>query len=235
MGLKLRVSGFKFLSAVAALMLFSGCAESVEVCMTSPVPMVEGAEGCLSKDELGALKTRQVMDANGPAQLALAHPTDFAQTKTVETCVDYEALAKEGWSALTSADMRREAAFARACSALSAMAEAEKPRKTHFKGGTCARSDVVAIPVADLPAFGEGDGASGPVTILADGAGAWAVETATSRISIQELAHADFDGDGVGDILCFVYVRAKGGSAAHGFAALLSKSAEGGAVRLTQL
>lgn len=204
------------------------------VCLKTDIPLIEGADKrCFTRSEIAALADRRVLDSQGaPAEVELSHPRDVARApETAATCRRYESLAGEGWYALSSRDMRREAYFRRACGALAFLERARKPDVTYFEDGALSEADVDSLagtsPFRIGPAVEPG---ARETTIEKDPDGTWRLISDGQIALLQEIAHADFDGDGRGDMLVFVAMRVEGATAAASMAGLLEKASAAGPV-----
>lgn len=200
------------------------------VCVKSNVRLVEGMEAaCYGRAQYEAMRDRAVIAADGAAvRVALAHPTDAgAPAQTASTCAEYDTLIAAGWGAVTSADMRREEYFRRACGALAMLVKARPAKTTNFAGGKASEDDMRSMASADAIGFGEVD-PSVPVAVEAAGEGVWKLAIGGGETVVYEIAHADFTGDGAGEILAYLTVGAAGGTARSGAIGLMEKSAPGG-------
>ena len=198
--------------------------------------ILQGPAGCMAKRDLLGAADRVVdrITKEGlvrHATVKMVHPTDFtAPEKQVDSCPAYAALRGAGWTPLSSADRVDESRFIRFCGLLSMVRLASPARTTRFLPDGLSEREIAQVPAADWPTFGEPLDA-GPV-ITADGEDPrrWQAESPTLRLVLQDVAHADFDGDGVGERLVFIAVRARGGSA--GFAGYSLLEHEGDVIRL---
>ncbi len=200
------------------------------VCIKSNVRLVEGMRAaCYTSAQYESMRDRAVIAADGaPVRLALAHPTDAAApAEAAGTCAEYDSLVAEGWATLSGADMRREEFFRRACGALDLLVKAAPAEFSHFAGGKAAAADVRSMATADAIGFGETD-ASAPVEVADMGGGVWKLTIGQGETMVYEIAHADFTGDGAGEILAYLSVGAAGGTARMGVIGLMEKASAGG-------
>lgn len=200
------------------------------VCIKSNVRLVEGmGAACYARAQYESMRDRAVVTADGaPVRVALAHPTDArAPAETASTCAEYDSLIAEGWEAVTSADMRREEYFRRACGALDMLVKARPARRSHFLDGKAAPEDLVSMAATEATGFVETD-ASVPVEVSAAGEGVWKLTIGQGETMVYEIAHADFTGDGDGEILAYLSVGAAGGTARTGTIGLMEKASAGG-------
>jgi hypothetical protein len=200
------------------------------VCIKSNVRLVEGmSAACYGRAQYEAMRDRAVIASNGSAvSVSLAPPSGIAApAETAATCAEYDSLVAEGYSALSSADMRREEYFRRACGALSLLAEAAPARRSNFADGKAAMEDVRSMASADAMGFGETEPARN-VEVTEVSAGVWKVLIGQGETMVYEIAHADFNGDGGGEILAYLTVGAAGGTARTGTIGLMEKTTASG-------
>jgi len=229
-------------AAAAAAAIFFGfrgddepSPEQAAVCLLTPFDMVEGADSrCFTSDQLVDLRSRRVIDTTGePARVSLVHPTDFsAPPRAVETCADFLPLAEAGWGGLSSRDMRREQRFQRACGALELLLRAERPGETFFENGRLSRADFESLGPDGIARLAP-DAArlsSDALAVVDQEDGGWSLQVAETETVVKEIAHADFDGDGLGDVLFSAQARASEGSLSTAFVGYFSKTAQGGPV-----
>lgn len=200
------------------------------VCIESNVRLVEGmSPGCRSLAQIEALRDRAVIDGDGGAiSVNLAAPDAGGDDATARTCSEFDALTEKGWYALSGADMRREEYFNRACGALSYLAAAAPAQSTHFAGGKASAEDIRSMAMEEATGFGEAE-PSTAVNVNEIEDRVWKVEIGQGETMVYEIAHADFTGDGLGEILAYVSVGGAGGTARTGTIGLLEKSSDGGA------
>lgn len=207
---------------------------SAQVCIDSNVRLVEGmARACMTSAEFEALRDRPVIDGQGEAAIVnLAGPDPASPQSAVRTCAQYDAMVKDGWYALSNAEMRREEYFKRACNALSMLAAAKPAAMSHFSDGHASAADIRSMADGDAIGFGE-TAPSVDVSVEAGEPGVWKVTIGEGETFVHEIAHADFNGDGVGEILAYVSVGAHGGTARSGVVGLIEKAADEGPCTFT--
>jgi hypothetical protein len=184
---------------------------------------------CYGRAQYEAMRDRPVIAADGSAvRVSLAHPSDAAApAETAGTCAEYDSLIAEGYGALSSADMRREEYFRRACGSLALLAKAAPARRTNFTDGKAAMDDVRSMATADAVGFGEVEPAAS-VEVTEVSPGVWKILIGQGETMVHEIAHADFDGDGGGEILAYLTVGAAGGTARTGTIGLMEKASASG-------
>lgn len=202
---------------------FGASAETV--CIESSVRLVEGmSQSCLTPAQYEALRDRAVIGGDGaPIDLNLTAPSGDATA--VRSCAEYDASTEKGWYARAGVDLRREEYFKRACGALSLLVEARPARSSYFSGGKADIADIRSMALQDAIGFGEAV-PSASVDVAGIGDRVWKVAIGESETMVYEIAHADFTGDGLGEILAYVSVGPIGGTARAGSIGLLEKPTE---------
>ncbi len=215
---------------VEAARLSLANAAGEDACIRTKIRLVEGmTPACYDRVQFEAMRDRAVISADGaPMRVALAHPSDdAAPSETASNCTEYDSLIAQGYGALTSADMRREEYFRRACGALALLSKAAPAQRSSFAGGKASQEDVRSM--ASTEATGLGETAPGaPVDVTAVSDGVWRIRIGEGETMVYEIAHADFTGDGTGEILAYLTVGAAGGTARTGAIGLMEKSSADG-------
>lgn len=206
-----------------------------KICLKRDLFLVKGAPGnCFAAGETATLTGRPVLDNQGaPVALELTHPNDSARApETVTTCNAYETLAGDGWFALTNRDMRREAYFVRACGVLRLLQRAQPATISYFSGGACSLAGIESVAAAAPFALGEGDATAASVERISESQ--WRIAVDGQIADLQEIAHADFNGDGRGDMAVFISIGAIGGTARASRVGYLDKPGPEGPVRFIE-
>jgi len=230
-GLSIMRSGQPAETASRATLAAAVVGESV--CIKSNVRLVEGMQAaCYDRSQYESMRDRAVIAADGaPLRVTLAHPTDASEpAQSAGACAEYDSLIAEGWTTLSGADMRREEYFRRACGALDLLVKARPALSSHFANGKASASDVRSMATEEAVGFGEVE-ASAPVDVADLGDGVWKLTIGQGETMVFEIAHADFTGDGGGEILAYLTVGAAGGTARSGTIGLMEKSADDGPCR----
>lgn len=197
------------------------------ICIKSNVRLVDGmTQACLSSAQYEALRDRDVLGGDGRSvDINLAGPSDGGDDAVARNCAEYDGLIAKGWYALTGADMRREEYFKRACGALTLLAAAKPAELTHFSDGKATRDDILSMASVEATGFGEA-APSTDVDVAEIETGVWKVVIGQGEMMVYEIAHADFTGDDLGEILSYVSVGAGGGTARTGSIGFLEKNAD---------
>lgn len=206
-----------------------------EICLKSDLIFFKGVKAsCYSRDGLSSLADAPVADINGdPVSMTMTHPTDFSIDPVVSrTCREYREMQFDGWYAPTSRDMRREAYFIRACGVLAALDDASPPKRSFFAEGGLTAEDVASLAAAFR--FGESEMADA-LTVEKGEAHKWFISADSLSLTLQELANADFDNDGVEEILAFTTGAPEGGTAVFYDVGLIERDTEEAALTFTPL
>lgn len=209
--------------------------DAFEVCLKADIAFVEGAtKKCYAPAEAAGLAGNPVLDNQGaPVVINLSPPADLSRgLEAVGNCAQYRALTREGWYALSTAEMRRDAYFQRACGVLDFLEAARAPDVSYFKDGALADADMRSL--AETSRFRIGTAGDAPATTATASAlsdGLWLIDSDDQSARLQEIAHADFNTDGRGDMLVFVTISVKDATATASLVGLLDKPSIDGPVR----
>lgn len=188
-----------------------------KICLRADIGIAEAKAGaCYSRRDFAGMASSQVRDADGAAvKVSLAHPDDYERDASIATtCAEYRGLTEAGWYALATSEMKREAYFQRACGVLSMLERARKPDLSYFAEGQMHDADAKSLGAASPFGFGgEENAPTTPASVAPEGAGVWRLTGGDQNAVMQEIAHADFNADGLGDVLVFVTLTVEGGSA----------------------
>ena len=126
--------------------------------------------------------------------------------------------------------MRREAWFERACGVLSMLERARTPDATHFAGDRLTAADMTSLAKETPFRLGDDDAAATatPSTVSGGADGVWTLSAGGQSAVVQEIAHADFNADGLGDVLVFVSLSVEGGTATAAEVGVVEKKAADG-------
>ena len=203
-----------------------------KLCLKAAEPLFDSdlaADGaCYARTELAALFNAPVLGAGRvAAAVKMSSPDDSASQADAapsRTCNDYLTARRDGWFALTAADQRREAYFIRACGALSLMLEAAPAQESYFAGGSPSPEEMRAFHREGRFAVGEPvDIPAEDVVMTGRDGPRWTFRLGAQATAIEEIANADFDADGIEEILVFVRTAPVDGAAAFYESGLLHK------------
>ncbi|MEM6415558.1 MAG: hypothetical protein AAF720_12980 [Pseudomonadota bacterium] len=222
--------------------------DKTEICFTSSIKLVKGADrGCYTRSTLAGMESASVIDTRGnEIVLTLTDPKDdLAPVAVIRNCKVFNEYKAKGWYAFSSREMRREVFYTRSCRTLDMMIRSQSPSQTQFDQGQLTEADIEPLLEQEPIGFVEGnadkslsitgdaritqgapgadrDGAKAKV---ASGPGVWTISQDGQRAVLQEIAHADFNADGYGDILVLIAIGADEATAITGLLALVEKKA----------
>lgn len=226
----------------AGLMLFqkrpgATTVASGKICFARDVPFIEGAAGdCYEPGDLASLAEKPVVDATGAeASVSLSHPTDVSGGMQIaHNCAQFRKMSADGWYALSTKDMRHEALFTRACGMLATLEQAQPAKASFFDKSGLTEADMKSLAEGPAMRFGpEFETPAGGAAVSRVGE-SWRISSPTEAATIEEIAQADFNGDGRADILVFVTLNAEGGTATASEIAILEKPSAAGPVRFAR-
>ncbi len=229
--------------------------DGFEICLENKIAFFEGVEtGCYSRTEVAAWRDLEVVDRSDEAVMVMmTHPSDYSvNVEQCTTCRSFVELRWQGWFAMSSRDIRREAYFVRACGVLDMLMKAQPASENYFEDGAVSPSDMAAIGaerilrVGDDPATKAGDLVveeySGEAGARTDSQAVeqenaqelgWRLSTAGQETRLERIATADFDGDGIAEILTFLVAGPDDATASVSTVALLEKDGADVAAVLT--
>ncbi|MEM8773073.1 MAG: hypothetical protein AAGD92_15610 [Pseudomonadota bacterium] len=181
--------------------------EAVEICLDADIAFFPGDQsGCFSKSEIAAWRSRELSDpGRGKLKLAMTHPTDGSMApKELSTCRDFIEMRYDGWYAMTSRDMRREAFFVRACGVIELLMQAKPAEIDHFAANSLTENEIATIGAEKLLRLGDDPAVSpGDPEIERLSTTSWRVAAGGQTLLIEEIAALDFDADTKAEILAF--------------------------------
>lgn len=214
-------------------------ATNEKICIKTDVAFVENMnKGCYTKTDLSALMGRNVLDRRGQSvAISFSHPTDDVQGLAVaRDCATYADLVDKKYYPISSREMRREDYFKRACGTLRLILSARKPETSFFSNGALARADMDSLAKGPPFKIAESvDDQEVPGVFEQSEQGWWRMEVESQNVTVQEIAHADFTRDGVGDMLVFVSITVTDGTAQAGRLGLLEKRTASSAIDFTDI
>lgn len=178
-----------------------------EVCLKGDLPFIAGDQsGCHARSDFSQWRKRPINDpSSGELRMTMSSPRDASMpTKEVRTCREFSERKYDGWFAMTSRDMRREAFFVRACGVIEMLAKSRTADVSYFENDTVSTGDVATISADQFVRLGSDPATTpGNPDIEKTGAGAWRVSVSGQTSYFNEIAALDFDEDGILEILAF--------------------------------
>lgn len=179
-----------------------------EICLHRDIRFLAGDQsGCHSKEDLAVWAAAPLVDpSRGAMSVKLTHPRDASRMPVDSTsCREFNEMRYEGWYAMTSRDMRREAFFVRACGAIAMLRRASPAGENHFDAAGLMAGDIATLGAsAALRLVGGSVDTPADPEIEAIAEGAWRMSAAGSTLFIDEIATMDFDDDNVAEKLVFM-------------------------------
>ncbi len=210
------------------------------LCLKNEVAFFEGLPaGCYSRAELAEFRDAPVIDRGEKAvAVAMTHPSNASiAPEQCTTCREFSELRWRGWFASSSYDMRREAYFVRACGVLDLLMKAEPASLNYFEESGLTADEIAAIGAdAVLRVGGDPEIDKGTLVVLVvekAGDAVWRLTTGGQETRLEEIATADFDGDGIAEILAFLVAGPAHGTARVAEVALLEKDSSDSPLVLT--
>lgn len=190
----------------------------------------------VSKSEIEELKSRPIVIGDYKDGLSLYD--DQGREMVVKSCRDYDAATKDGYYARDNVTIKASSLFEHQCGLLSALAKSTIPRDSYLGNPRVGITDLALLPISLFPCVDdERSGRFDPDTSYQTqvSQGGLVVQRVTSNsLTIQELegmgqvlieaARADFNGDGLEDILVLEYVYATHGTLGYGGTMVLTRT-----------
>ncbi|WP_411816027.1 hypothetical protein [Hyphococcus sp. DH-69] len=212
-------------------------ADTYQMCLKSSLSLFKDVKAqCYNRKQIYVLLDRPLVNRDGDAvSVSLTHPSDASiAIEEASTCRQYREYVFDGWFAMTTRDMRREGYFKRACGVLTVLFEAQEASTQHFSNGSPTDEEVASL--APNIRFGEFiDGALDTVSVSQSQRFQWEITMGDQTVYLTELANADFDNDGVEEILAFSAGMVADGTARFYQTGLLEKDRENASLRFTPL
>ncbi len=216
--------------------------EGFAVALLKPLPFADGAvTGPVSAADIPGLMRRQVAGGSNPDHEGFQLSSRDGGTRIVSTCEDYLELVRSGWFADTRFDMTLESSFNFTCVTLAFLAEAAAPQQSFIDAPMVGVGDIELLPATVLPVISDAErlrlkelAAKGKsvADLINPGAPSTIVDPHEASYEYQgmeqilsELARADFDGDGIADILVFVSETSLYGSYRAAYHLVLTRKA----------
>lgn len=190
----------------------------------------------ISPDEVEAYLNRPVLMGGNP--IFSANFGDAGGVRmVVRTCREYRAALAAGFYALSTYDIKSEAFLKVANALLAGAAAVRVPLTSYIRTPHLGVIDLHLLPSSVLPCVSLDDRRA--VSEMADlslgdllGRGEIKILGVSSNelslewhwgLMLREICRADFDGDGIEDILCECYLWAPEGTLGYGWTSILSR------------
>jgi 5-methylcytosine-specific restriction endonuclease McrA len=161
------------------------------------------------------------------------------QQRHVRTCREYETANEEGYFAYSTFDMKMAGYFEHQCGLLRSLETATEPTESHLSNPRVGITDLALLPFSLFPRFEKTETQSDHMETYQDKVddGSLVVKKVRHNLlrieqekgmgqQLIEVARADFDGDGIEDILLFEYCYATHGTMGFGGVRIITRLAE---------
>lgn len=180
--------------------------------------------------------------------LLLGH--DSGEERHVRSCTEYQKALREGFYARTTFEMKMSVFFEHQCGTLAALARATLAARSYIADPRVGLADVHLLPYSLFPdvAAGSEDGRENDDSSYADKieSGSLVIRRVSSHLLVVEepegmgqqlieVVRADFDGDGLEEMLVHEYSWATHGTLGFGGAFLLARRTPDGPLEPTAL
>ena len=162
-----------------------------------------------------------------------------AEEVHVRTCREYDAARKNGYEPLSTFDITMATFFKKPCGLLNALANASLPRESFISDAEVGIANVELLPFSVFAYVGDGKSPeetkrdsettyqqkieTGELVVKEKSENVLIIEEPGMGQSLQELVRADFNNDGVEDILLFEYHWATEGTLRFGGIMVLTR------------
>lgn len=189
------------------------------------------------KAEIGELKARPIKLGRNEHIHGVTLTNNADEEIFVKTCEEYDAAIKAGYFALTNFDIKMSVFFEHQCGLLTALEAATAPDISFIADPRAGIADLHLLPFSLFPDLGEEPSLDGSVATyqskIDDGTldvrrlkqNTLCIEGEAMGQQLIEVARADFNGDGIEDILLFEYCYALGGTLGGGGIRILTRKA----------
>lgn len=178
---------------------------------------------------------------------ALPLTNDENEECLVATCREYEEALSQGFYANTTFAIKMATFFEHQCGLLRALEKASTPKKSYISRPKVSIIDLSLMPQTLFPVMGDVeyfiDEVKSYQDMVDDGSliikrvaqNLLRIESAAMGQQLIEVARADFNGDGIEDMLLFEYCYATGGTLGFGSIKILTRLSSEGPFELVSL
>lgn len=195
----------------------------------------------VAKTDLEALRDRPIRLGQNDHIDGVTLINDAQQERHVRTCREYEEALAEGYFAYTNFDIKMSTWFEHQCGLIKALQNAKSPTASYIAEPRVSILDLDLLPFTLFPSFEEPADGFDPSVTYQDKVNDGTLVVKRLRqnlLQIQEpegmgqqlieVARADFDGDGIEDILLFEYCYATHGTLGFGGIRILTRTSASG-------
>ena len=195
----------------------------------------------VAKSDLEVLRDRPVRLGQNDHIDGVTLTNDAKEERHVRTCREYDEALAQGYFAYTNFDIKMSTWFEHQCGLIKALQVAKAPTVSHIAEPKVSILDLDLLPFSLFPNFDDSADNLNPRTSYQDKVGDGTLTVMRLRqnlLQIQEpegmgqqlieVARADFNGDGIEDILLFEYCYATHGTLGFGGIRILTRTTPNG-------
>ena len=205
--------------------------------LSRPVAFADGEETLIHSNQVEALLDRPVLMGGDPVFTATFGDSNGSRLE-VRTCREYRSALAAGFYALTTYDIKSEAFLKTVNAVLTAAQIVRVPQISYMNEPFRGLADLDLLPVEALPRVAPDDNdriaamtgqtfrdllERGEIKIVRISSQELSIEWAWG-LMMREICRADFDGDGIEDILCECYCWAPEGTLGFGWTSIVSRA-----------
>jgi hypothetical protein len=193
----------------------------------------------VAREEIETLRDRPIRFGENSTIDGVTLTNDANEERFVRTCREYDEAVSAGFYALTNFDIKMSSWFEHQCGLLNALQAAAPPMRSFISSPRASILDLRLIPYSFFPRVapheaGEENGGTyqekvddGSMVIKRVGHNLLQiVEPGGMGQQFIEVARADFNGDGIEDILLFEYCYATEGTLGYGCVRIITRTSE---------
>jgi hypothetical protein len=195
----------------------------------------------IARDDIDALRGRPIRLGQNDHIDGVTLTNDANEQVYVRNCKEYDTAIQSGYHALTNFDIKMSACFEHQCGLLSSLQSATLPERSFIADPKAGIVDLRLIPFSFFPPFGDAPQKNdstatyqskvddGTIVIKRVRQNALCVEKPKGMVQqLIEVARADFNSDGIEDILLLEYCYATHGTLSFGGVRILTRKTTNG-------
>lgn len=195
----------------------------------------------VARDDIDALRDRPIRFGEDSGIDGVTLTNDANEERFVRTCREYDDAVSAGFYALTNLDIKMSSWFEHQCGLLNALQSATPPVRSFISRARVGVLNLEMIPYSFFPqvaAHEEAGEIAGTYQDKVDDGSMVIKRVAPNLLQIVEpggmgqqlieVARADFNGDGIEDMLLFEYCYATEGTLGYGRIRIITRTSETG-------
>jgi hypothetical protein len=195
----------------------------------------------VAKAEIETLRDRPIRLGSNDHIDGVTLTNDANETRHIRTCREYDEAIQQGYFAYSNFDIKMSTWFEHQCGLLKSLYAATSPAKSFTSNPRVSILDLELLPFSFFPQFGERDQTIDPASTYQSKVddGTLVVKRVRQNLlqirepegmgqQLVEVARADFNGDGIEDILLFEYCYATHGTLGYGGIRLITRTSPDG-------